>query len=95
MQMNDQDTKPDTKAFTRRRGSTGRLLTFEEYLEKYPEPQVFENLDPTGKTLSGFKTFAQFMQIASDANAQSKETDNDSQQDENATTETTPLTGSQ
>jgi hypothetical protein len=93
--MNDQDPKPHTKAFSHRRGTTGRLLTFEEYLQKYPEPQVFENLDPTGKTLSGFKTFAQFMQIARDANAQSKETDDDNQPDEDATTETTSHTGSQ
>ena len=93
--MNDQDPKPHTKAFSSRRGNTGRLLTFEEYLEKYPEPQVFENLDPTGKTLSGFKTFAQFMQTARDANAQSKERDDDNQTDEHATTETTLHTGSQ
>ena len=93
--MNDQDPKPHTKAFSSRRGNTGRLLTFEEYLEKYPEPQVFENLDPTGKTLSGFKTFAQFMQTARDANAQSKETDDDKQPDENEATETSHPTGSQ
>lgn len=93
--MNDQDPKTHTKAFSHRRGSTGRLLTFEEYLEKYPEPQVFENLDPTGKTLSGFKTFAQFMQTARDADAQSKEAHDDIQPVQDATTETTPHNGSQ
>lgn len=93
--MNDQEPKPSTKEFSRRKGTAGRLLTFEEYRQAYPVPQVFENLDPTGKTLSGFKTFAQFMQTARDANAKSKETDDDNQPVEDATTKTTPHTGSQ
>ncbi len=90
--MNDQDPKPHTKEFSRRKGTAGRLLTFEEYRQEYPVPQVFENLDPTGKTLSGFKTFAQFMQTARDADAQSKEAHDDNQPDEDSTTETTPHT---
>lgn len=93
--MNDQDPKPSTKEFSRRKGTAGRLLTFEEYQQEYPVPQVFENLDPTGKTLSGFKTFAQFMQTTRDADAQSKEAHDDIQPVQDATTETTPHNGSQ